>query len=114
MKNQIKPIITILFLAASFAINARTLPAAPTVKTFAASMYKVVNTDAVNLYIDKLQGSKLKLELLNKNGEIIYTQNLSKKATKFRTKFNMEALEKGKYFLKITNGNTTEIRNIEI
>lgn len=114
MKNQIKTIVTAMLLATTFMANARTLPATPSVKSFAASLYKIDNKEAINLFVNKIKGTKLKLEILDQKGAILYSQVLSKKATKFRTKFNFANLTKGKYTIKLTDSNTVELKTIEI
>ncbi len=114
MKNQIKLIATTLLLATTMMANASTLPTAPTVKSFAASLYKIDNKEAVNLFVNKLKGTKLKLEILDQKGVVLYRQVLNKKATKFRTKFNFANLKNAKYTIKLSEGNNVELKTIEI
>ncbi|MES2795044.1 MAG: hypothetical protein V4683_03705 [Bacteroidota bacterium] len=114
MKNQIKPIIAALLLGTVFFANAKTLPANPTIKPFASSMYKINGVQAINLFVNKLEGSKVKIVLKDTDGTVIYRDVIGKKRTKFRTKFNMDQLKTGSYTLELTDGNSTEIKNIEI
>jgi hypothetical protein len=114
MKNQIKPIIAALLLGTTFLVNARTLPVNPTVKPFASSMYVINGRSAVNLSVNKVIGTKLTIVLKNSDGDIIYTEKMGKKATKFRSKLNMTDLPKGKYTLELNDGNNKEIRKIQL
>jgi hypothetical protein len=114
MKNQIKPIIAALLLGTVFFANAKTLPSEPTIKPYAMSMYKNDGKPTFNVFVNKLEGTKLKLVLKDSEGAVIYDEILSKKSTEFRTKFNMADLKKGTYTLEIIDGKNVEVKKVEI
>ncbi len=114
MKNQIKPIIAALLLGSVFYSNARTLPANPTIKPFSMSMYKVEGLSSVNVFINKLEGSKIKIVIKDASENIIHEEFMGKKETKLRTKFNFSELKKGTYSIETTDGKNIEIKNFSL
>jgi hypothetical protein len=114
MKNQIKTIAIALLLGITFYSNADTLPAKPSIKTYAISMYKVNGESLYNLFINKIVGSNLKIMLKDANNETVYEKFIRKNETKFRTKLNLTEMEKGHYILEISDGKNMEKRSIEI
>ena len=114
MKNQIKPIIAALLMGTVFFANAKTLPAEPTIKPYAMSMYKNDGKPTFNVFLNKLEGTKLKIVLKDSEGTLIYDEVISKKSTEFRTKFNMTDLKKGNYTLEVIDGKNVEIKTVEI
>jgi Secretion system C-terminal sorting domain len=114
MKNQIKTIVAALLLGTVFCANANTLPFTPTIKPYAISMYKVDGKSLINIFINKLEGTKVKISVIDKNGEIVYQEYLGKKETKFRTKLDLANLETGSYSLKVTDGKNVEEHAFEI
>lgn len=114
MKNQIKPIVAALLMGTVFFANGKTLPAAPTIKPYAMSMYKNIGKPTLNVFVNKLEGTTLKIFLKDSNGDVLYSENMGKKATDFRTKFDMSALKKGTYTLELIDGKNVEIKKVEI
>ncbi len=114
MKNQIKPIIAALLLGTTTLANASTLPAKPTIKPYAFNMYKVDGKAAINLFINKMKGTKMHIVIKDDKGNKIFEDGMFKNETMYRTKINFEALEKGIYYLEMTDGNNTEIKKLEI
>ncbi len=114
MKNSVKPIIAALLLGSTLLTNAKTLPLKPTIKPFAYSVYKNDGKATINLFINKLKGSKMYITLKNSQGEVIYEDGMNKNDTYYRTKFNLTELNKGIYILEISDGQNTEIKKIEI
>ena len=114
MKNQIKTFVTALLFGLVFYTNANTLPAKPSLKTYALSMYKVNGESAYNIFINKLEGNTLKITLRNLQNEIVYEQFMGKNETKFRTKLNLRDVDNGKYFFEVTDGNNIETKALEI
>jgi myo-inositol-hexaphosphate 3-phosphohydrolase len=114
MKNQIKTIVVALIWGTAIFANANSLPVKPTIKTFALSVYKINGESSYNIFVNKLEGSILKITLKDAKNDIFYEQFLSKKETKFRTKLNVSNLESGNYFLELTEGGNVEIKAIEI
>ncbi len=114
MKNQIKPIITALLLGVASFANAGSFKVEPTVKPFATGIYKSVGQPTLNVNIDKEKGTKITITLKDRAGEVIYEDTFTKNQVNYRTKINMNQLEKGTYFLELNDGKNTEVKKIEI
>lgn len=114
MKKSFKSIFAALLLSSVFYANARTLPANPTIKTFPLGMYKVEGLPSVNVFVNKLEGTKMIIVLKDASGKIVHEEFMGKKETKRRTKFNLSALEKGTYSIELTDGKNVEIKNFSI
>lgn len=114
MKKSVKSIFAALLLSSVFYANARTLPANPTIKTFALGMYKVEGMPSVNVFVNKIEGTKMKIVLKDATGNIVHEEFMGKKETKRRTKFNFSALEKGTYSIELTDGENKEIKKFSI
>ena len=114
MKNQIKPIIAALLMGTVFFANAKTLPAEPTIKPYAMSMYKNDGKPTFNVFVNKLEGTKLKIVLKDSDGTILYDNVIGKKSTEYRTKFDMADLKKGTYTLEIIDGKNVEVKKLEL
>lgn len=114
MKNQIKTIVIALLLGTVFYVNAKPLPFISTIKPYAISMYKVDGKSLIKIFIDKLEGSKVRISVIDKSGEIVYQEFMGKKDTAFRTKLDLSNLETGKYSLEVTDGKKIEVNTFEI
>lgn len=73
-------------------------------KTFEVGMYRITNSMKVNVMIEKITGKSLEINLLNEKNEVIYTEYVSKKSSKFAKKFDLAGLADGKYRFEISNG----------
>lgn len=114
MKKLIKPIIATLLMGSVFFANASTLPAKPTLKTYAFSMYKNDGKATINLFINKLKGSQVQITIKNANGDVLFTEKMYKNDTNYRTKFDLNALEKGVYNIELNDGANIEHKQFEI
>lgn len=114
MKNQIKTIVVALLLGTVFFVNAKPLPFIPSIKPYSISIYKVEGKSLINIFINKLEGAKVKISVLDKSGEIVFQEFMGKKDTKFRTKLNLANLETGKYSLEVSDGKNVEVNSFEI
>ncbi len=83
-------------------------------KTFDVSMYRIVNSMKVNVMIEKLEGKSVQIYLKNEKNEIIYTEFVGKKTSKFAQKFDLEGLTDGKYRFEITNGKETITKEVDV
>ncbi len=83
-------------------------------KTFDISMYRIVNSMKVNVMIEKLEGKSVQIYLKNEKNEIIYTEFVGKKTSKFAQKFDLEGLTDGKYRFEITNGKETITKEVNV
>ncbi len=83
-------------------------------KTFDVGMYRIVNSMKVSVAIEKLAGKALEISLKNDKNEIIYTEIVGKKSSKFSKKFDLTGLADGKYRFEITNGKETITKEVNL
>ena len=85
-----------------------------TKKTFDVGMYRIINSMKVNVTIEKMQGNVLEIKLKNDKNEVIYTEFLGKKSTKFAKKFDLTGLTDGKYRFEISNGKEVITKEVNL
>lgn len=73
-------------------------------RTFDVGMYRVINSMKVNVLVEKQEGKTLDITLKNDRNEVIYSELIGKKASKFSKKFDLVGLSDGKYRFEISNG----------
>lgn len=83
-------------------------------KTFDVGMYRITNSMKVNVMIEKTAGKSLEINLLNDKNEVVYTEFVSKKASKFAKKFDLTGLADGMYRFEISNGNEKITREVNL
>jgi hypothetical protein len=119
MKNFTKSIAIAAITALSFtsmAFNGNENDANSTKKSnsFAVGMYQSVNTMKMNVLIKKDGGQRIHIILKNLNGDILYSEYLSKKESIYARKFDFNEIENGQYSFEISNGKTTEVKTVKI
>lgn len=114
MKTQIKPIFAALLLGTATFINAATLPGKPTLKPFATGIYKSIGKATLNVNIDKLKGAKVDISLMDSKGTVVFEDVMRKNERYYRTKINMDALEKGTYLLELNDGTNKEVKRVDL
>lgn len=85
-----------LFLSASTLIN----PTNPKALSFDASAYVTLNNQ-IRLAVQKNAEVPVVVLLRNKNNEVLYRQNISKKEAKYAVKLDVSELADGQYELEI-------------
>jgi hypothetical protein len=86
----------------------------PKPKTFAVGMYNVTNTLALKVFVQKVKGDNLKLELKDGNGNCFLTAYSSKKNVKEGFMFDLKNLNEGLYTLVISNESETFEKTINL
>ena len=120
MKNLVKTFAIAALSAMTFISNANGANAAsagiaPTKsKTFEVGIYQSVNTLKMNVLIEKSTDKDLMIELKDKNGEILASERVSKNEKTYHAKFDMSALEDGKYTFEFTKGNEKLVKEVEL
>ncbi|GAB4027988.1 hypothetical protein [Spirosoma koreense] len=109
MKTSIKSIATALFLSLTILAS---LPGMSqddyyTEKTFAAAMYPAKADSKLWLSLEQYKPQeKLKLELINQKGQVLFSEFLSGKINQrnaYRQQFDMSQLTDGKYTFRISS-----------
>ena len=89
-------------VAASLLLSASTLinPTNPKALSFDASAYVTVNNQ-IRLAVQKTTEVPVVVLLRNKNNEVLYRQNISKKEARYAVKLDVSELANGQYELEI-------------
>lgn len=120
MKNLVKTLAIAALSAMTFISNATNTNATPAgaaptkSKTFEVGIYQSVNTLKMNVLIEKSTDKDLTVVLKDKNGEILASERVDKNEKTYHAKFDMSALEDGKYTFEFTKGNEKVIKEVEL
>ncbi|PMD90394.1 hypothetical protein BWI97_23195 [Siphonobacter sp. BAB-5405] len=68
----------------------------------------------VNFMLEKVAGKKLTVSLRNAKGDVLFSENISKNATGYARRFDMNELADGQYHIEVTDGETTLKKDISI
>lgn len=83
-------------------------------RTFNVGMYRIINSMKVNVSIEKQEGKALDITLKNDRNEVIYTEVIGKKASKFSKRFDLVGLADGKYRFEISNGKEVITKEVNL
>ena len=83
-------------------------------RTFEVGMYRVINSMKVNVLIEKQEGKSLDITLKNDRNEVIYSEVIGKKISKFSKKFDLVGLSDGKYRFEISNGKEAITKEVNL
>jgi hypothetical protein len=91
-------------VAASLLLSASTLinPTNPKALSFDASAYVTVNNQ-IRLAVQKTAEVPVVVLLRNKNNEVLYRQNISRKESKYAVKLDVSELADGQYELEVAS-----------
>jgi hypothetical protein len=81
-------------------------------KSFQTSAYRPSDKVQVNLFVTKKSGSSLKVMLKNDKSQVLFTGYAPDKIEKCGWKIDMSNLEDGTYKLVITDGVSTETKEV--
>ena len=112
MKKLMTSVFALLTLTASFA-SATTIGTERT-PGFASSVYTSINTQQLHVAVEKQEGKKVQIKLVNEAGEVLAEEVVGKKKNSYRARFIVNQLSDGNYKLLITDGNTTESRSLNL
>jgi uncharacterized protein YegP (UPF0339 family) len=120
MKTLVKTFAIAALSAITFISNAADTNSAPTgvaptkSKTFEVGIYQSVNTLKMNVMIEKSTDKDLTVVLKDKNGEILASETVAKNDKSYHAKFDMSALEDGKYTFEFTKGNEKVTKEVQL
>ncbi|MFN3489052.1 MAG: hypothetical protein ACK4YV_07950 [Emticicia sp.] len=83
-------------------------------RTFNVGMYHIINSMKVNVLIEKQEGKALDIALKNDRNEVIYSEVIGKKASRFSKKFDLVGLSDGKYHFEISNGKEVITKEVNL
>ncbi len=114
MKKLLKSI-AVFFIAVSLTSAAPTnFPTTKAPVTFKVGMYNVQNSHVLKVFIEKVLGENVKLELKGKDGSVIFSKYLGKKETKKGFNIDMSQLPADYYTLMVTNGEELFVKKLDL
>ncbi|WP_420153797.1 hypothetical protein [Siphonobacter sp.] len=117
MKTSITSLFALAFAfvtLTSFAAPRPTEDPKETAKTsYAVNVFKG-KQGKVNFLLEKAAGKKLTVSLRNAKGEILFSENISKNATGYARRFDMNELVDGQYHIEVTDGETIVKKDISL
>ncbi|WP_247235624.1 hypothetical protein [Telluribacter sp. SYSU D00476] len=82
--------------------------------TFNSSAYTSVTTQQLHVAVEKQEGRKVQIQLLNEQGDVLVDEVVGKKKNSYRARIEVNHLQDGTYKLLITDGTTTQSRTIKL
>ena len=114
MKKLLKSI-AVFFVAVSLTSAAPTsIPTTKAPLTFKVGMYNVQNSHVLKVFIEKVLGENVKLELKGKDGSVFFSKYLGKKETKKGFNIDMSQLPSDYYTLMVTNGEEKFVKKLDL
>ncbi len=114
MKKLLKSI-AVFFVAVSLTSAApASFPTTKAPQTFKVGMYNVQNSHVLKVFIEKVLGENVKLELKGKDGSVFFSKYLGKKETKKGFNIDMSQLPADYYTLMVTNGEEIFIKKLDL
>ncbi|GAB2779251.1 hypothetical protein GCM10027275_23490 [Rhabdobacter roseus] len=83
-------------------------------ETFGVGMYRIQNTLKMNLLIEKQEGERLTVRLLNEQGQVLHEDLLTKKQKKYARRLDFSEIKDGRYTVEITNGQERIVKQINL
>ena len=121
MRNVIKSILAaacgVLLLSANVSaaiIETKTECKNNNCSNFKVGMYRVKNTVAMNVLLEKSKGDRVYIKLMNSKGVVMHEEVVGKSLEKYGRKFNFQDVEDGNYTLEISDENEKIVKNINL
>ena len=83
-------------------------------ETFSMGMYRVKDTLKMNVLIEKQEGERLIVRLLNDQGQVLHQDVLTKKQKKYARRLDFSESKDGRYTVEITNGQERIVKQINL
>ncbi len=114
MKKLLKSII--VFITAVSISSATPTDATPTTspESFKVGMYNVQNSFVIRVFVEKIAGETVKVELKDKYGSILLSKSVSKKDTKQCLNIDMSNLPSENYLLEFSNGKEIMVKKLNL
>ena len=115
MKNLVKTFAIAALTAMTFISNATDYSVAPTkATTFEVGMFQSVNSMKMNVLIEKTTDKDLTVVLKDSNGEILIKERVAKNDKSYHAKYDLSALEDGKYTFEFTKGDEKLVKEVNL
>ena len=115
MKNLVKTFAIAALTAMTFISNATDHSVAPTkATTFEVGMFQSVNSMKMNVLIEKTTDKDLTVVLKDSNGEILIKERVAKNDKSYHAKYDLSALEDGKYTFEFTKGDEKLVKEVNL
>ena len=105
-------IATSLLVSASTLVNP-TNPTTPKSLSFDASAYVTINNE-IRVAVEKTTDKPVVVLLWNKNHEVLYRQNLSKKDARYAVKLDVSELADGQYELEVKSSEGSIVKQLNL
>ncbi len=107
-------LVSIVLLCATGVGSQATAQSTVETPSFTASIYPVVNTSKVRILISKEYGEKFSLSIIDDKKNLVYFDQLPKKATQHRFDLNLTELSNGRYYVNLSNGKQPVVTKVII
>ncbi|WP_031530583.1 hypothetical protein [Dyadobacter crusticola] len=83
-----------------------------TCEKFRIGMYRVRDTETMNLLVEKQKGEKLSIRLTDHKGTVLHEEMVGKSVMKFGKKLNFSQMRDGNYTLIVSDETEKVVKNI--
>ncbi|WP_373512787.1 hypothetical protein [Persicitalea sp.] len=102
-------------LALAFALlSAASLQAQDTSKTFDTSLYRVQQSMTMRLSMEKNQGERVSIRLINQDGKELHRESVGRNIQKYACNFDLSKVKDGDYTIEIANGSEVQRKSINL
>jgi hypothetical protein len=77
-------------------------------------MYRVKNSLAMNVLVEKEKKSRINIRLLDNTGKVLHQEFVGKGIEKIGQKFDFSQISDGQYTIEIVSGNEKIVKNISL
>ena len=81
---------------------------------FRVGMYRVKNSLAMNVLVEKEKKSRVNIRLLDSTGKVLHQEFVGKGIEKIGQKFDFSQISDGQYTIEIVSGNEKIVKNISL
>jgi len=81
---------------------------------FRVGMYRVKNSLAMNVLVEKEKKSRVNIRLLDNTGKVLHQEFVGKGIEKIGQKFDFSQISDGQYTIEIVSGNEKIVKNISL
>ncbi|KQS24702.1 hypothetical protein [Dyadobacter sp. Leaf189] len=83
-----------------------------TCEKFRIGMYRVRDTETMNLLVEKQKGEKLFIQVMDHEGKVLHEEIVGKSVMKFGKKLNFSQMRDGNYTLVVSDETEKVVKNI--
>jgi flagellar hook assembly protein FlgD len=83
-----------------------------TCEKFKIGMYRVRDSETMNLLVEKQKGERLFIRLTDHKGKLLHEEVVGRSIMKFGKKLNFSQMQDGNYTLEVSDENEKVVKNI--